>query len=95
MEKIAEAAVPPDEKSYRECEKFSLRREDMVRSVDKDLLISMRRKRFHPKPVMIKGNMTLYQGPFGGVFGCYFSLTSPMVLSKPDRRGACTTRHSG
>ena len=70
MEKIAEAATPPEEESYRElCDKFNLRVEDMVRPEEIDLLISMRRNRYHPKPVMTKGDMTLYRGQFGSVFG--------------------------
>ena len=70
MEKIADAATPPDEASYRElCTKFNLRMEDMVRPNGIDLLISMRRNRYHPKPVKTKGNMTHYRGPFGSVFG--------------------------
>ena len=70
LEKIAEAAAPPDEASYRElCDKFNLRMEDMVRPDEIDLLISMRRNRYHPKPIQTKGNMTLYKGLFGSVFG--------------------------
>ena len=65
MEKIADAATPPDEASYLElCSKFNLRMEDMVRPDEIDVLISMRRNIYHPKPVKTKGNMTLYKGPF-------------------------------
>ena len=70
MEKIADAATPPDEASYLElCSKFNLRMEDMVRPDEIDVLISMRRNIYHPKPVKTKGNMTHYRGPFGSVFG--------------------------
>ena len=69
MEKIAEAAVPPDEVSYRElCDKFNLRVEDMARPDEINLLISMRRNSYHPKPFVTRRNMTLYKGPFGNVF---------------------------
>ena len=70
IEKIAEAAAPPEEASYRElCDKFNLRMEDMVRPHEIDLLISKRRNSDHPKPVRTKGDMTHYKGPFGSVFG--------------------------
>ena len=70
LEKIAEASIPPDDASYRElCNKFNLRIEDIVRPDEIDLLISMRRNRYHPRPIMTHGNMTLYKGPFGSVFG--------------------------
>ena len=49
MEKIADAATPPDEATYRElCAKFNVRIEDMIRPDEIDLLISMRRNRYHP-----------------------------------------------
>ena len=80
MEKIADAATPPDEDSYRElCTKFNVRVDDMARPHEVDLLISMRRNRFHPKPVKTKGNMTLYKGPFGSVFGG----TEPDLVFEP------------
>ena len=44
-----------------------------------DLLISMRKNRYHPEPVKTKGNMTLYRGPFGSVFGG----TEPGLVFKP------------
>ena len=70
LEKITEAAAPPDKASYRElCKKFNLRMEDMIRPNEIDLLISMRRNRHHPNPILTKGNMTLYKGPFESVFG--------------------------
>jgi hypothetical protein len=80
LEKIAEAAVPPDEDSYRElCDKFNLRVEDMARPDEIDLLISMRRNKYHPKPFVTKGNMTQYRGPFGSVFGG----TEPGLVFEP------------
>ena len=80
LEKIAEAATPPDDASYRElCNKFGLRVEDMARPDEIDLLISMRRNKFHPKPILTKGNMTLYKGPFGRVFGG----TEPGLVFEP------------
>ena len=80
MEKIAEAAPPPDEASYRKlCDKFNLRMEDMVRPDEVDLLISTRRNCHHPKPILTKGNMTLYKGPFGSVFGG----TEPGLVFEP------------
>lgn len=80
LEKIADAATPPDQASYRElCNKFKLRMEDMVRPDEIDLLISMRRNTFHPKPVRTMGNMTLYKGPFGQVFGG----TEPGLVFQP------------
>ena len=33
------------------------------------MLISMRRNKYHPKPVATKENITLYKGPFGCVLG--------------------------
>ena len=60
LEKITEAAIPPDKATYREvCNKFNLRVEDMVRPDEIDLLISMRRNSYHPKPFVTRGNMTL------------------------------------
>ena len=53
MEKIADAASPPDEASYRELyTKFNLRLEDMVRPDEIDLLNSMRRNiiQSHSRP---------------------------------------------
>ena len=80
MKKIADAATPPDEVSYRElCTKFNLRMKDMARPDEIKLLISMRRNRYHPKPVRTKGNMTLYKGPFGSVFGG----TEPGLIFEP------------
>ena len=80
MEKIAEAATPPEEASYKDlCDKFNLRMEDMIRPDEIDLLISMRRNRHHPKPVMTKGDMTLYRGQFGSVFGG----TEPGLIFEP------------
>ena len=62
MDKIADAATPPDKASYRElCTKFNLRVEDMVRPDEIDLLISMRRNSYHLKPFVTRGNMTLYK----------------------------------
>ena len=80
MEKIAQAATPPDDASYRElCNKFNLRMEDMVRPDEIDLLISMRRNVYHPKPIRTCGKMTLYKGPLGSVFGG----TEPGLVFEP------------
>ena len=91
MEKIADAATPPDEDFYRElCTKFNLRVEDMARPHEIDLLISMRRNRYHPKPFRTKGNMTLYKGPFGSVFGA----TEPGPVFEPSvLNGLLQARH--
>ena len=53
--------------------------EDMVRPKEIDMLISMRRNRYHPKPTLTKGDMTLYRGPFGAVFGG----TEPGLIFQP------------
>ena len=39
----------------------------------------MRRNGYHPKPIKTKGNMTLYKGPFGYVFGG----TEPGLVFEP------------
>ena len=80
LEKIACAAVSPDDESYKElCDKFRLNVEDMLRPNEIDLLISMRRNNYHPKPSLTKGRMTLYKGPFGSVFGG----TEPGLVFEP------------
>ena len=42
---------------------------ELSRPTDIDLLFSMRGNKFHPKPIMNKDNMTLYEGLFGKAFG--------------------------
>ena len=51
----------------------------MKRPDEIDLLISMMRNGYHPKPVKTKGNMTLYKGPFG----CAFGGTEPGLVFEP------------
>jgi hypothetical protein len=51
----------------------------MVRPDEIDLLTSMRKNRYHPEPDKNKGNMTLFRGPFGSVFGG----TEPGLVFKP------------
>ena len=70
LDQIASSVSLPEERSYRQlCEKFGLSMDAMERPTDIDLLISMRHNRHHPRPIKTKGNITLYSGPFGKVFG--------------------------
>ena len=63
-------AVPPDEKSYGEmCRRFSVAVGEVERPVQIDILISMRHNQDHPKPIISRGNMTLWSGVFGKLFG--------------------------
>ena len=49
LEQIACSAAQPEENSYNElCGKFGIRSSDVQRPAEIDILISMRRNRFHP-----------------------------------------------
>ena len=70
LDVISSAADPPDKLSYQElCGKFGIDMEEVRKPKNIDLLISMRRNPHHPRPVKTIGNMTLYEGAFGKVFG--------------------------
>ena len=70
LDVISSAADPPDKLSYQELfGKFGIGMEEVRKPKNIDLLISMRRNPHHPKPVKTIGNMTLYEGAFGKVFG--------------------------
>ena len=70
LDQIACSAALPSKDSYESlCKKFGIRTEDVRRPGEIDLLISMRRNKFHPRAVSSQGDITLYDGPFGKVFG--------------------------
>ena len=70
LETIASVAAPPDEKSYGEmCRRFSVAVGEVERPTQIDILISMRHNQDHPRPVISRGNMTLWSGVFGKLFG--------------------------
>ena len=70
LDQIASSAAQPSKDSYDSlCDKFGVSPEQVRRPSDIDLLVSMRRNKFHPTPKATKGNMILYKGPFGQVFG--------------------------
>ena len=70
LDKITSAAPPPEKNSYRNmCSRFGINPEEVKKPINIDVLISMRRSTHHPKPVKILGEMTLYEGIYGKVFG--------------------------
>ena len=70
METIASAADPPEESSYRDmCSRFNVNMKEVERPRQIDILISMRHNQDHPKPISSRGDMTLWEGAFGKLFG--------------------------
>ena len=70
LEKISSAAPPPNKKSYKEmCKRFGVSHKEVEKPKEIDILISMRRSSHHPSPVKRLGEMTLYEGIYGKVFG--------------------------
>ena len=70
METIASAADPPEEGSYREmCIRFNVSMHEVERPRQIDILISMRHNQDHPKAISSRGDMTLWEGVFGKLFG--------------------------
>ena len=70
LEKISSIAAPPEKKQYRTlCAKFGVKPEDVKRPKKIDILISMRQNHLHPTPLKTVGDMKLYKGVFGLVFG--------------------------
>ena len=70
LDKISTAAAPPERQSYKQlCGKFGVKFEEVKKPVEIDMLISMRRNPDHPKAVKTIGDITLYEGIFGKVFG--------------------------
>ena len=72
LETKASVADPPDNKSYQEmCYKFGVSCKDVERpkTIDILILVSMRQNKEHPKAVSSRGDMTLWEGDFGKMFG--------------------------
>ena len=70
LEKISSAAPPPEKKSYKDmCKKFGVDQREVQKPREIDVLISMRSSSHHPNPVKRLGEMTLYDGIYGKVFG--------------------------
>ena len=70
LEKITSTAPPPDKNSYKVmCKKFGVKPEEVQKPTEIDILISMRRSSHHPGPAKVNGDMTLYEGIYGKVFG--------------------------
>ena len=70
LDTIASVADPPDDQSYKDmCSKFSVSVGEVERPKQIDILISMRHNKDHPKSVSSKGDMTLWEGVFGKLFG--------------------------
>ena len=98
METIASAAEPPEESSYREmCSRINVDMKKVERPRKIDILISMRHNQDHPKAVSSRGDMTLWDGAFGRIFGgVHVGLKfQPQVLSchirSRQRGGLCST----
>ena len=86
LDTISSVISPPDRESYRKlCEKFGVTPNFVRRPNSIDLLISMRQNNLHPNKSKSIGNMTLYVGPLGKVFGgCDPELDfTPFVNSYP------------
>ena len=80
LEKICSTEAPPDKDSYAElCEEFSIDSYKMKKPSKIDILVSMRQSVDHPNRIRSIGDMTLYGGPFGLVFGG----TSPKIRFSP------------
>ena len=63
-------ADPPARDSYGKlCKNFGINPNQVLRPKKSDVWILMRQNLYHPVPVKNIGNMTLYDGPLGKVFG--------------------------
>ena len=70
LDKISSTAPPPDKKSYSKlCKMFGIGPDEVKKPEEIDILISMRNSSHHPSPIKILGDMTLYEGVYGKVFG--------------------------
>ena len=70
LDVICSVADPPERESYAKlCKSFEVNPKQVARPRSIDVLISMRQNVYHPIPVKTIGNMILYDGPLGKVFG--------------------------
>ena len=70
METISSVAPPPETRSYKNlCKKFGIKPHEVKRPKSIDILISMRQNHLHPEKVKTVGEMFLYDGRMGKVFG--------------------------
>ena len=70
LDKIASRPVPPKKASYKRlCDKFGVSLNEVLKPDEIQLLISMRKNSIHPSAVKRMNEITLYEGPFGKVFG--------------------------
>ena len=70
IEKITSDVSLPESDSYnRLCRKFDVKPRNVKRPSSIDLLLSMRQNHIHPSAIKNIGNMMLYKGPLGMVFG--------------------------
>ena len=70
METISSVAPPPETRSYKNlCRKFGINPNEVKRPKSIDILISMRQNHLHPEKVKTVGEMFLYDGRMGKVFG--------------------------
>ena len=82
------ATKTPTKASYKKmCEKFKVNPEDVKRPQKLDLLISMWCNNLHPHKLRNVGQMTLYDGPLGKVFGGRWSR---LEFSDPTHDSVCT-----
>ena len=101
LDKISSTAPPPDKKSYKVmCKKFGITPEEVQKPKEIDVLISMRNSSHHPSPVKVLGDMTLYEGMYGKVFGgcdpdlkfTPYQRSYPALVMEVDRRMTQTMR---
>ena len=101
LDKISSAAPPPDKKSYKEmCKRFGISPDEVKKPTNIDILISMRRATHHPNPVKVLGEMILYEGIYGKVFGgedpdlkfTPHQRSYPVMVMEVDRRTSQTMR---
>ena len=88
LDKISSRPVPPKKTSYSKlCDRFKVSMKEVEKPNEIQLLVSMRKNSIHPVPVKRMGEITLYEGPFGKVFGgCDEQLDfEPPVKSCPVR----------
>ena len=85
---VISATKTPTKASYKKmCEKFEVNPEDVKRPQKLDLLISMWDNNLHPHKLRNVGQMTLYNGPLGKVFGGRWS---GLEFSDPAPDSVCT-----
>ena len=101
LDKITSTAPPPDKNSYKVmCKKFGVKPEEVQKPTEIDILISMRRSSHHPSPAKVNGDMTLYEGIYGKVFGgcdpdlkfTPYEKSYPALVIEVDRRMTQTMR---